>query len=109
MKQTINKDQFRHAFQNMGRGEQFSYEALGLLFDYLTECETGSDTEFELDVIGLCCDYSENTADEIISSYGLDDSGMNETEKHALVSDYLNENTFLIGETDNESYLYANH
>lgn len=109
MKQTINKDQFRHAFQNMGRGEQFSYEALGLLFDYLEECEAGSDTEFELDVIGLCCDYSENTANEIISSYGLDDSGLNETEKQALVSDYLNENTFLIGETNNESYLYANH
>ena len=61
MKQTITKGQFRDAFNNMGRGDQFSYEALGALFDYMEELETdmGSEGETELDVIALCCEFTE--------------------------------------------------
>jgi hypothetical protein len=39
MKQTVNIYTFREAFNRMGRGSQFSYEGLSLLFDYLEECE----------------------------------------------------------------------
>ena len=38
MKQTVSKGMFRDAFKACGRGDQFSYEALGILFDYLEEC-----------------------------------------------------------------------
>jgi hypothetical protein len=107
MKQSINKSDFRDAFRACGRENQFSYEGLGLLFDWLDDWYSdASSGEYELDVIALCCDFSEDTIHQVISNYGLDVEGLDVVEKHALVSDYLSDNTLLIGETDNESYLY---
>jgi hypothetical protein len=107
MKQSINKSQFRDAFRACGREGQFSYEGLGLLFDWLEDFYAdASSGEYELDVIALCCDFSEDTVHQVISNYGLDVEGLDIVAKHALVSDFLSENTTLIGETDNESYLY---
>ena len=61
MYQTINKSQFRDAFLNMNRQNNFSYEGLGELFDYLEEnfndCNNGKG--LELDVIALCCEFTE--------------------------------------------------
>jgi len=55
MKQQISKCQFRDRFRDMGRSEQFSYDALGALYDHLEEF----DENMELDVIALCCDFTE--------------------------------------------------
>jgi len=105
MKQTINLYQFREAFRLHER-ENFSYEALGFLFDWLEQYEADGGEEIEMDVVGLCCDFSECDVDSIIDNYGLDVTGLNEEEKHAYVSDYLNEETIVIAETGNNSYLY---
>ena len=59
MKQTINKSEFRDAFARMDRKDQFSYEALGALFDYLESYEEDTGEEMELDVIAICCDFTE--------------------------------------------------
>ena len=56
---TINKYEFRDAFHKMGRGDQFSYEGLIALFDYLEMLEDDIGEPIELDVISLCCEYSE--------------------------------------------------
>ena len=37
MKQTINFSQFVDAFNKMGRGEQFSYEGLKRIFEWIEE------------------------------------------------------------------------
>ena len=58
MYQTINKSDFRDAFQKMGRASQFSYEGLGSLYDYLEEMGDGTNG-VELDVIALCCEFTE--------------------------------------------------
>ena len=58
MIQTINEYQFSDAFHKLGRGEQFSYEGLKALYEYLEEYETG-EQQIELDVISLCCEYAE--------------------------------------------------
>lgn len=56
MKTTIeNASQFRDAFITFDRKDQFSYEGYEALFDYLEEI----DPDMELDVIALCCDYTE--------------------------------------------------
>lgn len=70
MKQTINVSDFRDAFHKMGRGEQFSYDGLGSLFDWLEDW----DEEPELDVIAFCCEFSEykNLA-EFQHDYNADD------------------------------------
>ena len=59
MKQSVNNSDFHTAFNQMGRGDQFSYEAKSALFEYLEEYGQDTETEIELDVIALCCDFSE--------------------------------------------------
>ena len=104
MKQTVYLGDFRDAFHKMDRGNQFSYEGLGVLYDWLEEVDPDS----ELDVIGLCCDFSEMDVDEVIVNYGLQDEveGMDETEKHAFVSDYLNDHTVICGEVSPNGYVF---
>ena len=58
MKQTINEYQFKRAFETT-RPNYFSYEGLTALYEYLKEYEEGTGEEVELDVVGLCCDYTE--------------------------------------------------
>jgi len=55
MIQTINQSQFIDAFRAMGRKDQFSYNALCALFEWLEEI----DENYDLDVIGLCCEFTE--------------------------------------------------
>ncbi|MBK5247496.1 MAG: hypothetical protein JJE49_09560 [Peptostreptococcaceae bacterium] len=59
MKQTINESDFRTAFARMDRADQFSYDGLTSLFDYLEEMEEETGEQIELDVIALCCEYTE--------------------------------------------------
>ena len=58
MKQTVNEHTFHRAFEQL-RPDNFTYQGQNALFDYLTELEEGTGEEFELDVIGICCEYSE--------------------------------------------------
>ena len=77
MKRTINKWEFRDAFRDMGRKDQFSYNGLAALFEHLEGYEEDTGEEIELDVIALCCDYSEYaTALEAAREYGNDWSPM---------------------------------
>lgn len=100
MIQTINVSLYRDAFRNMGRINQFSYEGLGALFDYLEE----ADPDFELDVIALCCDYAEDSIEDIAKNYGIEVDSIDELED--AVRAYLEENTSIVAEFDG-SFLYA--
>jgi hypothetical protein len=60
MKQTIDYYQFRNAFERCNRTSNFSHDGLSALFDHLEEIEDGTGEEMELDVIAICCDYSEH-------------------------------------------------
>ena len=59
MKKTITENDFINAFTSYNRESQFSVKARKELFNYLEECEAGSGTEYELDPIALCCDFTE--------------------------------------------------
>lgn len=59
MKTTVNFYEFRNAFEKYGRGNQFTYNGLNAIFDYLTELEEEIGEELELDVIAICCDFTE--------------------------------------------------
>ncbi len=65
MYQTINFSQFCDAFRSMGRNEQFTYDGKKALFEYLDDLAEDQEKGIELDVIALCCDYTEyeNLAD----------------------------------------------
>lgn len=74
MIKTVNFAGFCDAFQNMGRGEQFTYNGKRALFDYLEEYEESTGEKVELDVIALCCEYAEyKSALECAKDYGYDE------------------------------------
>ena len=56
---TITRHSFQDAFHKMGRGDEFSYGGLLALYDWLVEYEDSAGSEIKLDVIAICCEYSE--------------------------------------------------
>lgn len=120
MKQNVTFSDFRDAFRNFDRLENFSYEGARVLFDYLEQYEEDADQEIELDVIGLCCDYSEDTAEDIAQNYGIsltddldedDIAAMDDDEKaetlEKMVMEYLDDNTSVCGQTDAGTIVYC--
>ena len=90
MKTTVSVYDFRESFKRMGRGGQFSYSALGDIFEYLEQYEEGSETELELDVISICCEFSEEPWQDIAKSYDIDLSDCDDDdERLQAVADYL--------------------
>ncbi len=73
MKTTINIHEFKRAFKRMGRETQFSQYGLEALFDHFEQIEDECGIEIELDVIAICCDYIEATADEFREMYCIDE------------------------------------
>jgi hypothetical protein len=88
MIQTVTKSIFRDAFHKMGRGDQFSYEALGVLYDYLEDINES----YELDVIEICCDWAELSREELFREYSVDEI---ETEIGSTILK-VNEDAFLV-------------
>ena len=84
----ISFGEFCDAFRDMGRQDQFTYAGKRALYDYLEEHEDSTGEEVELDVIALCCDYSEySTAVECAAEYSYDfdkDESAEEQEESAL-------------------------
>ena len=58
MKQTVHFEDFYNAFKS-SRPNQFTYDGLKSLYDYLIQYEEDTGEELDLDVIALCCDYTE--------------------------------------------------
>ena len=59
MKQTVNFSEFCDRFRDMDRNEHFTYDGKRALFDYLEEYEESTGEEVGLDIIALCCEYTE--------------------------------------------------
>jgi hypothetical protein len=100
MKTTVSRYDFERAFVDADRKENFSYEGLGLLFDYFESYEEETGQEIELDVIAICCDYNEDTPESIANNYwSVDDLTEDPDQLRDEVRDYLDANTTIIGET----------
>lgn len=54
----INWYDFKNEFQSI-RPDNFSYDGLFALFEYLEDIEAQTGEPIELDVIAICCDFSE--------------------------------------------------
>lgn len=102
MYQTINVYTFRDAFKAMGRGDQFTYDALGMLFDYFGDV----DPDHELDVIAICCAFSEDSPRYIADQYDIDVDGLDDDDVLDAVLEYLGEKTQVIGVTDAGAVVY---
>lgn len=103
MKQTINEYQFADAFRSI-RPDNFSYEGLKALYEYLEQLGEDIGEEIELDVIAICCDYSEYTSDniqvdfqhidEVVEADDIDDA-LEALQDHTTVL-IVNDDTYII-------------
>jgi len=59
MKTSVNFSSFCDAFGPFDRDDNFSFRGKRALFDYLEALEEDMGEELELDVIALCCEYTE--------------------------------------------------
>jgi hypothetical protein len=59
MIKSINFDGFIYEFERMGRGNQFTRSGLLGLWEQLEEYEDAMGEAIELDVIALCCEFTE--------------------------------------------------
>lgn len=88
MKKTVYADEFVRAFDDMGRGDYFSLAGRYALYYYLLDLEDSVGKEVELDVVALCCEYSEySSALEAFKDHHHNKDG---TELAELDIDWLN-------------------
>lgn len=107
---TLTRYEFADMFDEYGRGDNFSYEGRCMLFDYLEEM--GGNVE--MDVIGLCCDFSEMTLNEASEQYDeapkIDDykGGVEYYEQWVYdLEEFINDNTLLVGRTNLNTLVFA--
>ena len=61
----VTRSMFHDQFHAYGRINNFSYEARNVLYDYYEELEEDIGENIELDVIAICCDWTECSEEEI--------------------------------------------
>lgn len=78
----VTRSIFHDEFQRT-RPEQFTYQGLNALYDFLTDM--GQDHDCELDVIAICCDFAQYTLEEALQAYNLE--SREELEQNTIVLD----------------------
>ena len=107
MYQTIKTvSNFRDEFRACGRVDQFSYEGLGILYAYFEEYENDTGESVELDVIAICCDFSEDSYENIADQYGVELDEDEDYQKQQVI-DYLQDQGAYVGESIN-GIIYRN-
>lgn len=93
MKKTIDKHDFIEEFKAYGRMDGYSFDGLTAIFGYLEEMESDTGEEMELDVIAICCDFSEYDEDGLKSDYGYIMDESEECEIEELISELRDRTT----------------
>lgn len=112
MKQTLTKDMFRFQMDQI-RPNCFSYEGLGVLFDYFEQYEDDTGEQIEFDPIAICCEYSEADFQEVVNELDEDEDelaqecyGLDEAETAQLIADKLADKTTVLGITSDNQIIY---
>ena len=92
----VTQSIFMDAFRNYDRKDAFSYEGLQALYELLTEDESGIGNE--LDVIAICCDFSEYDEEDAMQAYDylFDENGIDNDDKdYQKLIDLLQDETLV--------------
>lgn len=100
---TFNENDFINEFKAYNRMDNFSYKGLRILFESLEQTAIDCGINIEMDVIALCCEYSEDSITDIINNYDIDLSDELYDSKEELVSEYLQDNTYLCGQYEGDN------
>ena len=69
---TFNENAFINEFKLYNRLNNFSIKGLYVLFESLKQTAIDCEMNIEMDVIDLCCEYSEDSITYIIDNYDID-------------------------------------
>lgn len=102
---SVTESIFVDMFRKYNRLDNFTYQGLQELYKYLVNLSDDLGEPIELDVISLCCDYYESTAQEIVNDYKDELEYMLSDEYYESNLDYiagewLQENDMLVAEYD---------
>ena len=102
---SVNESLFIDMFRKYNRIDNFTYQGLQELFSYLDNLADDIGEPIELDVIGLCCEFYESDAQDIVNDYKSELEDMLNNEYYgedidAIVSEYLQDNGLLIAGYD---------
>ena len=87
---------FVKEFEEFGREGQFSYEGKKALFEYLNELAEDMGEPIELDIIGICCDFTEyESLEEFNHDYQLDLNNIDDINYYTIVI-RIDEDRFII-------------
>ena len=88
--QTLNEHDFRQAFIDYNRGEQFTHAALTALFEWLDGQFENELLPYELDVIALCCEFTEydNLAEVQANYSGTKLDNIDDLQDHTTVIEF---------------------
>ena len=90
MFKTLTESDFIAEFELMSRGDQFGYDSLCAIYEHMEECCP----DWELDVIGICCEFAEYSDEtELQQAYGDDDTEEFDWDEWV---DYLNDKTTVL-------------
>lgn len=96
MKTTVSLSDFRNAFTSYDR-DNFSYKGLEALYNWIEELDDSCETETELDVIALCCEFTEyENLEEFQQNYNKDDYKTLDDVSNATTVIMINDNSFII-------------
>jgi len=96
MYEKLSNHDFVKRFDDYSRSENFSYEGRLALFEYLEECGESS-LGIELDVVTICCEYTEDTLGNLLIQYDFIES-----------LEHLEDHTMVIPVPDNGTYIIQN-
>jgi len=101
MYKTITSNNFVDAFQHAGRDKQFSYEGKIALYNWLED----NIENYELDVIAICCDYSEyETKKELLDDYSSFET-IEEIEEQTEIIEFKKWDIKTLSNNDYSSYI----
>lgn len=93
---TISQYDFVDAFKRL-RPNNFSYEGLLALFDWFEMLEEDTGQKIELDVIAICCDFSEyHDLKEFQNDYGDEYESLEDIENSTTLIKINYEDRFII-------------
>lgn len=109
--QTLSKSSFIDAFKHSSRKNQFSYDALEAIFEYMEDYSNDTGENVELDVVAICCEWSESKWSDIAREYSIDLNDFvddeDDTNRIDAVYDFLNDNTQFVQLPDGLSFVYV--
>ena len=101
MKEYVNEHTFRDRFMRSDNYKNnFSYEGLHALFEYIEQVEDDIGEEFEFDMVGICCDYTEyDSLEDFNADYSSDDKvyTLDDIREETVVIEIPDTERFIIG------------